>query len=142
VLASEASCLRFLISLYSVVKDKSNSKSLPKTSCAGVAFSALCTIECIAQAQLASICNMDLDNQNHGLLIRKNKSCSLKFGEHVLQNDCKSSWNFLPRDSFPLSLIHIFGRGYLQNHVSLQFLQMFYSEFQLLQISQFLDHTL
>jgi hypothetical protein len=57
VLASEASYLRFLISLYSVVKDKSNSMSLPKTICAGEAFSTVCTVERIAQAQLAKICD-------------------------------------------------------------------------------------
>ena len=38
-------------------------------------------------------------------------------GTDLTPYDCKSSWNSLPRNSFPLSLMHLFGRGYLQNHV-------------------------
>jgi hypothetical protein len=46
---------RFIKSLMN--DGKSNSMSLPKTICAGVAFSTLCTVERIAQAQLANICD-------------------------------------------------------------------------------------
>jgi hypothetical protein len=55
------------------------------TICAGVAFSTLCTLEHIAQAQLAKFATMDLDNQNHSLQDHENVACSLRLGEHVQQ---------------------------------------------------------